>query len=42
MCLRADWAMYHVARNWDSLKTHQPWHWYLERAAVREQRLALN
>ncbi|XP_065177352.1 uncharacterized protein LOC135808135 [Sycon ciliatum] len=27
------WAMYHVARHYDRLKTRMPWHWYLERAA---------
>lgn len=27
------WAMYHVARHYDKIKTHQPWQWYLERAA---------
>ena len=25
--------MYHVARNYDELTTHKPWHWYLERMA---------
>ena len=27
------WAMYHVARHYDRLRTLQPWQWYLERAA---------
>ena len=25
--------MYHVARNYDQIKTHQTWQWYLWRAA---------
>jgi len=28
------WAMYHVARNFDKLKTYQTWQWYLWRAAM--------
>jgi hypothetical protein len=28
------WAMYHVARNYDKLKTAQPWQWYLRRAGL--------
>jgi hypothetical protein len=27
------WAMYHVARNHENIKTHQTWQWYLERVA---------
>ena len=27
------WAMYHVARHYDKLKTRMLWQWYLERAA---------
>jgi hypothetical protein len=28
------WAMYHVSRNYDKLKTAQPWQWYLRRAGL--------
>lgn len=36
------WAMYHVARHYDLLKTRMPWQWYLERAAKTSLRFSCN
>ena len=30
--------MYHIARNYDKMPTHQPWHYYLERMALTSLR----